>query len=120
MANTKNIDKIAKDLLQEDLRLKKEENRRKRLILSLAIISVIGFFISFLFLIGITGAAIGERKENFYGLTFIIISLLAWAIAELLWVRDKKKKEVNIKKLLQELEKEGVPINMIYNRYLKD
>jgi hypothetical protein len=119
MVNSKNIDKIARGILEEDNKLEKEEKRRKTLIISLAIISITGFLVSFLFLIGITGSAIGERKENFYGLTFIIISLLVWAIAELLWAREKKKKEVDIKNLLQELEKEGIPLNMLYNKYLR-
>ena len=118
MVKKRDLDNISKEILKEDIKLKKEEKNRKKLIVILAIISVAGFFISFLFLIGITGAVIGQERGNLYGMILIIISLLAWAFAELLWVREKKKKEMSIKKLLEELEKEGVPLNMLYRKYL--
>ncbi len=111
--------KLSEDIIEEKIKTEKITKRRNKLIMVLAVVSIAGFLVSFLFLIGITGAAVGETKGNLYGLIFIIISLLTWIIAELLWVREKKKKEIDIKKLLQELEKEGVPLTLLYNKYLK-
>ncbi len=98
----------------EEAKIEKKEKSRSILILSLAIISIAGFAVSLLFLIGVTGATIGSSKGNLWGLIFIIISLLIWAIAEMLWIKGRKKKEVNIKELLEDLEKEGLP--MIYKK----
>ncbi|GEM_PF-6695022 len=98
---------------KEDETLKEErskEKRRRVMILSLAVISIAGFALSLLFLLGITGAAIGPSRGNLWGMVFIIISLLIWAIAEMLWVKGKREKEVDIKKLLEDVEKEGIPM----------
>jgi hypothetical protein len=120
MVDRKKEQKLASKVLEEEIKIIETQKRRDKIIMSLTIISIIGFLISFLFLVGITGAAIGPTRENFYGLTFILISMLTFAIAELLWAREKKKKEVNIRNLLIELEREGVPLDLLYNKYLKN
>src|SRR4030043_2433743 len=94
---------------KEEEKLEKKEKRRRIMILSLAVISIAGFALSVLFLVGVTGAAIGPSRGNLWGLIFIILSLLIWAIAEVLWIKGKRKKEVSIKEILEDVEKEGLP-----------
>ena len=110
-----NLAAIEEERRKEE-KLEKKERRRLTVILSLAVISIAGFALSVLFLIGVTGAAIGPSRGNLWGLIFIIISLLVWAIAEMLWIKGKRKKEVSVKEILEDVEKEGFP--MIYKRKL--
>ena len=115
MTNKKRL--LKEKVIKKEKILGKKEKRTKRMVFSLAIISIIGFTISLLFLAGITGGTIGNTRSNLYGLIFIITSLLIWAVAELIWLKNKSKKEIDIKKLLEDLRKEG--FTMVYNKYFK-
>jgi len=104
-------------ILEREKLLEKKEKRTRKIVFSLAFISIIGFTISLLFLAGITGGTVGSTRSNLYGLIFIVASLLIWAVAELIWLKSKGKKEIDIKELLEELKEEG--FTMIYNKHLK-
>lgn len=103
--------------LAKDIEKVKKEKRTEFIVVSLAIISIVGFAVSLFFLVGITGAAIGGTRSNLVGLIFIVVSLLIWVIAELVWIKNRKKEEIDVKKLLKDLEREGFP--MLYSKYLK-
>jgi uncharacterized membrane protein YbhN (UPF0104 family) len=96
--------------LEKDFKKVKKERKTEIIVVSLAVISIIGFAFSLFFLAGITGAAVGNSRSNLVGLIVIVVSLLLWTIAELMWVRNKKKQEIDVKKLLKDLEKEGFPL----------
>lgn len=114
MANKKRS--LKERLLKREKLLEKKEKRTRRVVFSLAFISIIGFTASLLFLAGITGGAVGSARSNLYGLIFIVASLLIWAVAEVIWLKSKTKKEIDVKKLIEELKEEGFP--MIYSRHL--
>ncbi len=103
--------------LEKEIKKVKKDKKKEMFVVFLAIVSIIGFAVSLFFLVSITGAAIGGGRSNLYGLIFIVISLLMWTVAELIWIKNKKKEEIDIKKLLKDLEREGFP--MVYSKYLK-
>jgi len=107
---------LKQEQLEEKEKLERKEKKRRIMILSLAIISIAGFALSLLFLVGITGAVIGPSRGNLWGLIFIVISLLIWAVAEMLWIKGKGRKEVNIKTLLETAEREIQPPPMLYRK----
>ncbi len=105
-----------KELGKEIKRVKKER-KTEVFVFVLALVSIAGFALSLFFLVGITGAAIGSSKNNLFGLIVIVVSLLMWTVAELVWLKNRKKEEVDVKKLLRDLEREGFP--MVYSEYFK-
>jgi len=78
----------------------------QKLITFFGIISIIGFVISLVFIIGITGGVIGATRANVYGLIFIIVPLLIWSILSILRIK-RKEKEVNISKIIEEAQREA-------------
>jgi hypothetical protein len=77
--------------------LKKTENWIK----ILSIVCISGFIFSVVFIIQITGSVIGETRANLWGLVFLILFLLVWAVSSSLRIKLKKQKKINIKELIE-------------------
>ena len=59
-------------------------------------------FISLIFLSGITANVIGESRGNYYGVIFVFIILGLIVLLEVLTLIKKRKREINISKLIKE------------------
>jgi hypothetical protein len=90
-------------------RLLKEMEFKEKLFNSLiiffGILTIAGFTISLFFLARMTGGVIGILNENIYGAIVIISFFLALCIVILLRFssKDRRKKEVDIKEIIEEV-----------------
>jgi len=78
----------------------------EKFIIISGIICCASFFTSLVLVASITGSAVGETRERFYDLFFILIISFIWSMGVVFWyIHNRKKrfkKVVNIKKLLKE------------------
>lgn len=81
----------------------------EKLIIISGIICCAAFFTSLILVANITGSAVGASKERFYDLFFLLVVSFIWSMIVVFWYISNRKKRfkkvVNIKKLLEEVER---------------
>lgn len=92
--------------IEETINEIKDQKSTDFFVFVLAVVSLIGFGFSLFFLVGITGAAVGNARGNFFGLILVVIFLLVWVVAGLVWMKNKRRERIDVKKLIEDLKKE--------------
>ncbi len=95
-------EKEQKKKLREEIE-KRLQNQKKFIKIS-SVISIIGFIAVGIFVVRLTGAAIGATRENYTGLFVLLVFSLLWTVIGLISVL-KEKKGINIKELIEEGKK---------------